>query len=83
MTKERYIDMYRKYLKVYESKEELKEYMIWLGEKVFNKENELSLLSAMGVGINDCSRLKLQNEINDLQIQIKAIKIVLKENEYE
>lgn len=72
-----YIDMYRKYLKIYKSKKALKEYMIWLDERVFNKENELSLLSTMGIGINDCSRLKLQNEIDDLKIQIKAIKEVL------
>lgn len=76
-----YINMYRKYLKIYKSKKALKEYMIWLDEGVFNKENELSLLSTMGIGINDCSRLKLQNEIDDLQIQIKAIKEVLKECE--
>ena len=74
-----YIDMYKKYLQV-ESKEELNKHLIWLGERVSNKENELSLLSTMGVGINDCSRLKLQNEINDLKIQIKAIKEVLKED---
>lgn len=71
-----YIDMYRKYLQV-ESKEELNKHLIWLKDKLWNKGNDLNLFQIMSIGIFDESRFKLQNEINDLQIQIKAIKEVL------
>lgn len=71
-----YINMYRKYLQV-ESKEELNKHSIWLKDKLLNKGNDLNLFQIMGIGIFDESRFKLQNEIDDLQIQIKAIKEVL------
>lgn len=74
-----YINMYKDYLQV-ESREELNKHLFWLKDKLWNKGNDLNLFQIMGIGIFDESRFKLQNEINDLQIQIKAIKEVLKEN---
>lgn len=75
-----YINMYRRYLQI-ESREELNKHLIWLKDKLWNKGNDLNLFQIMGIGIFDESRFKLQNEIDDLQIQIKAIKKVLEEGE--
>lgn len=71
-----YIKMYKDYLKI-ESMKELKEHRFWLGNKLWDKENDLILFKYMNV--NDDSKGKLENEIDDLKTQIKAIKIVLEE----
>lgn len=71
-----YIDMYKDYLKI-ESREELKEHQEWLITQHRNKNIDLIILRI--VNEKDKNKVKLRNEITDLEKQIEAIKIVLEE----
>lgn len=73
-----YIDMYKDYLKI-ESRKELKEHQEWLITQHRNKNIDLIILRIVCENEKDKNKVKLRNEITDLEKQIEAIKIVLEE----